>query len=280
MTWRATFSSVLLLAANASAGGPPDRAPDLVMVLDATCSMSDSEIDAQRDAAHAFLDCINTRAAPESRLAVVTFGGVDFMLQDMTELVGGGYAQLDTAIAGMVSCRDGGAPCSNTNHASGYDAAVEILDRAATPPQVGQTIVFVSDGSPAEYEICRFPFYAYEDAGIVQFDLWDRCQSLPGSWVFDTGRNRWAWIPDQGRPNTADYRDWCDLSKAEAIAAGVDTYTVYYGSGSREPDGSPSQNQSWMQDHILAGNGFQGWAPTPAEITDRMLDVCVAVTGP
>ncbi len=153
----------------------------------------------------------------------------------------------------------------NTNPASGYEGALEILARGNAPVDVGRSILFMSDGAPVTYRICEQQYYDWEDAGIVQFDLQRHC--------FEKKRR------SNQRPSLAEYTRWTDEAQAAANSDGVNTYTVFYGSPEFLLSDDPGRY--FLEDHVLAGpDAFAGVAVTRAQITDRFLDVCTDLTSP
>lgn len=250
------FDSVPVAAvAGAGPGVIVARAPDTVIVLDVTGSMSPSEVAAERDAAEALVDCIDRRSSSDSRAAIATFTGVDHALVGMSDF-SSGYDLLGDTARGINGCGSADAPpCSGTNPASGYQAALEILAGAATPEDVGQAIVFMSDGLPNPRAICTPAFFAAEDAGEVLFDLQDHCADvLPSTTA-----------------TLAQYAAWASEAQAAAEAAEIDVFTVYYG--------TDAAGAVYLETQITAGEGFAQVALSPGEIEDAFIDICVATTG-
>ncbi|TNE91186.1 MAG: VWA domain-containing protein [Deltaproteobacteria bacterium] len=233
----------------------PVRAPDLVMVLDVTSSMSTSEVRAEREAAEALLDCLYERAAPESRAAIVTFTGVDHVQAPMTE-IGNGYNSLVTKARNISGCGNWGAPaCSRTNPSSGYEAALKVLEDADTPEDVGQVIMLMSDGEPTpEPAICNRSFMRDYARGNILFPLVDRCAETRG------GRTiRYSTLVD-----------WAERARDTAEDRAVDTYTVFYGRNWR--------GSAFLEDSVRAGGGSHHEALVSSEIADAFTDVCLEYT--
>ncbi len=294
---------------NAESGaGPaviPRRAPDHVMSLDVTCSMSNYEISQERIAALALLDCVKERSDPSSRGGVAVFTGVDHpIVYDLIEYGASTYDDLYEDVEDIVKCTDAGNPSCRTwtNQAAGLESALTILD-AADPPvpdEVGQVVILMSDGSPqapsgylyissgsnaykssyaqqyASKPICNQDFYDLEDSGDILFPLQARCGALT-TYTYDAGSwNRWWFDGSQRyytgkRPNSTNLTQWADLAKARAVTGEVDVYTVYYGSS--------SSGSNFLRDHIRANEGTHSQVVTPSQIQDVFKDVCVQFTG-
>lgn len=245
------------VSAEAGAGAKvvPNRAPDTVLVLDTTLSMSQSEIRAERDAAEALLECVKRNSAPESRVAMVLFGGVDSVVMDMSEY-GDDWRQIERSVDEIQRCRNWGPwnPCSHTNPASGYEAALDILENADTPEDVGQAIVLMSDGMPTVNNvICGNRFRRWDNRGYFRFPLSQRC-----------AETNW-------RIESSDLRDWTLGARAKAVERGVDVYTTYYGTN--------LVGSTWLKDHVMANNGTHHRALRREDIDDAFVDICVQFTG-
>lgn len=251
----------------AVAGAAPNRtrgrSPDIVIVLDVTASMSASEVAAERTAAAALMECIDTRSDPASRASIVTFTGSDHVLMDMSDF--GTYGDdLAATGAGINGCGGRNAPpCSGTNPASGYYAALSILENADTPEGIGQAILLMSDGLPnADDAICTSSYLA----GDFLFDLDERCAAIPPTCT-GSGRNRRCRID----VTDAHIVEWTDEQQEIATARDVDVYTVYYG--------TEVEGQAFLADHVRANDGFSEIALTQDQIEDRFIDICLRYTS-
>jgi hypothetical protein len=129
------------------------RAPDLVIVQDVTPSMSSSDIASAKDANAALVECIETYATADTRGAFVKFANVDRTIVPLVSYEDS-PGTLYAAAAGITSsaytssdvCKGSGG-C--TSHSSGMYSAVTILNDASAPPKdVGQAIIFITDGAP------------------------------------------------------------------------------------------------------------------------------------
>lgn len=247
------------------------RAPDIVVALDVTASMDAAELAQERVAALALLDCVHDRSTGDSRMGIVLFTGVDTTRSEMLE-VGADYTRIAGAIAGIRGCGTTGMPaCSGTNQAAGMGAARVMLDGAGTPEGVGQVILLESDGEPNPDSICVAGNYTGRG---WRPELQTLCAGLTVSKTTCTGsgsRRRCTTTVTQGQPSLANYQAWADNYAASAEAAGIDIYTVYFGT---DPTGI-----SWLEDHVSAGAGLSLVAPTAAQMEQSFEDVCRAYTG-
>ncbi len=272
MYFSALFGVTEVTVRGEAGAGPavvPNRAPDHAVVLDTTCSMNRTEIRYEREAAQALLDCVKQRSAPESRGGLATFGGVDHIEAEIVEY-GTDFDQLDLAASRVVGCYDGGAPCSNTNQASGLEVGLWMLDAVSDtrPDDVGQVIVLMSDGEPVGYNICRTSFFRMYDDGDIKFPLRDRCAPLYG-WYYDWRRRRWR--RGYRTPTTSDITQWANMAQDAALAAGVDIYTVFYGRNNSADD--------WLRQNVATSDDLHFRALTADEIADTFVDICVQFTG-
>ncbi|MCO4745335.1 MAG: VWA domain-containing protein [Proteobacteria bacterium] len=232
----------------------PARAPDMVLVLDVTGSMSPYEIQQERFATEALIDCVAERSHPESRASIVLFGGVDYTQVGMVEL-GQDYGQL-MAAAGTIQGCGRGTPCSNTNPASGYEAALSILEEADTPEDVGQVVILMSDGEPVPYPaICGRSYLRKARRGDFRFPLEERCEQVGGF----RGVDPWA------------LTTWASQAQDKAIEREVDTYSVFYGRNQRGSD--------FLEDYIRAGDGEHSIALASHQIDDAFTDICLEYTS-
>lgn len=256
----------------ATAGAGPKviarRAPDIVLALDVTGSMSSSELAQERLAAQALLDCVQSGSTGDSKMGIVLFTGVDTVLSEMLE-VGTDYSELSAAISSIRGCGSSGMPrCSGTNQAAGLGGALAMLATAETPEDVGQAILLESDGEPNANSICAS--YYYTGVGWRP-DLEAFCAELVTTRTTCTGhgwRRRCTTSTVQGQPSLSDYQDWADQYVAEAETAGVDVYGVYYG--------SDSSGINYMQNHVVAGDGFLLATPSAEDMADAFDDICQA----
>ncbi|MDP2310827.1 MAG: pilus assembly protein TadG-related protein [Pseudomonadota bacterium] len=241
----------------ASAGAGPTvtrrRAPDVVLALDVTGSMSSSEIAQERAAAQSFLDCVHSRSTGDSKLGIVLFTGVDTTQIGMTE-VGTGYAQLSSAISRIRGCGTSGMPeCTGTNPAAGQGAALTMLAAADTPDEVGQAIILMSDGEPNPDSICASRYYT----GVGwRAELKSLCTALGKSGS------------TQRQPTLSDYGRWSDGYVSTSEERATDVYTVYYGTEASGID--------YLEDHVAAYGGYSLQTPDAAGITDAFEDICVS----
>ena len=267
MYFSAIFGLTEVTVTGEAGAGPavvPNRAPDHVTVVDNTCSMNAFEVQQEREAVEALLDCVNNRSAPESRGGIVTFGGVDYTWSPIVEY-GDHFDDLQTAAANIQRCGTL-TPCTNTNQASGLAAGLALLDAvdATRPDDVGQVILLMSDGEPVRYPICQTSFYLLESTGEVQFPVYDACQSVAGGWYNEV---YYAHLPQ-----VSDITAWAQAGRAAALAADIEIYTVYYGSN--------STGNAWLRDNVTTDPlelHFQTLAAT--DIPDTFVDICVAFTG-
>ena len=268
--WILGVSEVTIIAE--SGAGPaviPRRAPDHVLVLDVTCSMSTSEIDAEVLAATELLDCVKGRSDPSSRGGVAVFTGLDFpVVYDLVEYGVSSYDDLYDDTAAIRKCNIGDMPPCNTNtdQATGLESGLEILDVAdpPVPVDVGQVVILMSDGQPSARPVCQQQYYDMEDDGDVLFPLQERCAALGVSCSWWGGCT-------QNQPNSGTLTQWADIARAKAIARDVDVYTVYYGTN--------NSGSNFLNYHIRANDGTHNVATTPAEITEVFKEVCVEFTG-
>jgi hypothetical protein len=166
------------------------------------------------------------------------------------------YGALWNAAASVTGCGWRSTPCSNTNPASGYEAALNILRNADTPDDVGQAIVLMSDGEPVPYQsICSRKYLRNYRRGHYLFPLKKRCKKIGG----------------YGNITDDVLEDWAEMARMDAEDAGIDTYSVFYG---RNRKGS-----NFLRDHIRAGNGTHSVAPRADDIEETFLDICVQTTG-
>lgn len=246
--------SEVVVTGEAGAGmALPGRAPDMVLVLDVTGSMSHLEIQYEKLATEALIDCVSERSSPESRASIVLFTGVDHVQSDMVDF-GDNYDHLMTAAGNIMGCGRG-VPCSNTNPAAGYEAALRVLEDANTPDDVGQVIVLMSDGEPTpQPAICGRSFLRAADRGAFKFPLRDRCRSVGGS----RGVNSRALL------------GWAEQAQRTAESRDIDTFTVFYG---RNRHGS-----NFLDDSIRAGEGTHNEALGVSDIEDAFIDICLEYT--
>lgn len=233
----------------------PVRAPDLVMVLDVTSSMSAWEVRQERRAAEAMIDCLYERAAPESRASIVTFTGVDHVQAEMTA-IGDRYTELVGRARGIQGCgRPGAPPCSRTNPASGYEAALHILENADTPEDIGQVIMLMSDGEPTPNPyICSRGYLRSHARGDILFPLRDRCIETR-----------------MGRNIDGDVLvDWAERARDVAENREIDTYSVFYGRDWR--------GGRFLEQSVRAGNGTHHEALNSSDMTTAFTDVCIDYT--
>jgi hypothetical protein len=180
----------------------------------------------------------------------------------MTEY-GSEWAAIDAAVDDIRRCRGGGwwgltnplNPCTHTNPASGYEAAINILENANTPDDVGQAIVLMSDGLPTVWpdNICTDPIMGWFDDGYYLFPLDVRCAAA--------GNN----------PNLGDMEDWAYMAQATATDLDIDVYSTYYG--------TDNAGDIWLEEHIPANDGSHHVALTKAQIKEAFKDICVEFTG-
>lgn len=260
----------------ATAGAGPDmvarRAPDIVVPLDVTGSMSLSELASEREAAQALLDCVYERSTGDSKMGFVLFTGVDTTRSEMLE-VGPNYTALTAAISGIRGCGTSGMPnCSGTNQSAGMGAGLVMLEGANTPEGVGQAMLVMSDGEPNADDICVSGNYTGQG---WRPDLQTLCAALGTSaqtTCTGSGRRRVCSTAEaQNQPDNADYESWADGYVAEAEAAEIDIYTVYYG--------SEAAGIAYMEDHVAAGDGFSLVAPTADTMAEAFEEICQAYIG-
>jgi hypothetical protein len=203
------------------------RAPDLVLALDVTDTMTAADLTRQRTAAQAMVDCVVSRATPDSRIGIVVYTGLDAIRSPMLT-VGDGYAGLSSLIAGIHACGTPGMPtCLGENQAAGMGSAMVMLAEAGTPDGVGQAILLESAGLPHANGICVAANY---DRVGWRPELRALCGDLGGA-----------------QPTDATYRTWADGYSASAEASAIDIYTVYYG--------TDAAGILYLADHIASGSG-------------------------
>jgi Flp pilus assembly protein TadG len=148
----------------AGSGVVPGRAPDLVIAQDVTPSMAAGDIALAKTANTALVNCIKSNSDPSTRGAFLKFANVDATIQPLVSYTESPMGLLNAAngtTAGSYTntdvCLGSGGGC--TGHSSGYFPAVNILNTASAPPDdVGQAIIFVTDGAPyTSYQGCRSP---------------------------------------------------------------------------------------------------------------------------
>lgn len=193
-------------AAGAAPNATPGRAPDTVLVLDTTWSMSNADRDAMSEAALALVNCVDERSADNSRAAVVKFTGVDNVALALTEYDAAGAEEIRGALGRDCSTSPPGignksatlgstvGTCSNdpdtssyTNQAAGLAGARWVLENAETPPDVGQAIVLFSDGQPmVNSKVCNSTYATsastrWNGSGtpaLASPDRWERCAEI------------------------------------------------------------------------------------------------------
>jgi Flp pilus assembly protein TadG len=188
-----TFSRLMKMNAvtvnwtsRAGSGVVPGRAPDLVIAQDVTPSMSNSDIASAKAANTALVNCIKTNSDPSTRGAFVKFSNVDKVVQPLVSYTDSPYGLLNAAngtTAGSYTNSDvclGPFNIGCTSHSSGYQSAINILNLATAPPEdVGQAIIFVTDGATdANDQACKS---AVTGAGGTQtpYQAWLAAQCVP-----------------------------------------------------------------------------------------------------
>lgn len=251
--------------AGAGPGVVPNRAPDHAVILDTTCSMSQYEIQLEREATEALVECVNQRSDPDSRGGIGVFGGVDWQVQEISTY-GSDYDVLMDSMSEIRRCGSGTVPCSNTNQASGLELGLHMLEEVndTRPDDVGQVVILMSDGEPIRYPICQYSYYQMEWDGQVQFPVYERCQDLSGG---NYNRRYYDHIP-----RVSDITDWANAARDRAIADGIEIYTVFYGT---DEDGN-----SWLRDNVTSDpDELHFQALTAQDIPDTFVDICVAFSG-
>jgi len=221
--------------------------------------------------AQAMLDCVHSHSTGDSKMGVVLSTGVDTIQSDMTE-VGSGYSDLSSAISSIRGCGSYGMPrCSGTNQSAGMGGALVMLANAETSADVGQAILVESDGEPNADSICTSSNYETWGWRPELHDLCDAMVTTKTTCTTSHHRTTCTESTVQGQPTVSDYTNWADAYGADAEASDIDIYTVYYGSG--------STGETYMEDHVRAGNGFSLTTPDASEMTDAFEDICQAYVG-
>lgn len=246
------FPSVDLVA-QAGGGAPAQgRVPDLVIVQDVTTSFR-AEIAKARTADQALVDCIQSKADPESKVGLTAFSGLEKNLLAPAELVtyASSYATVTSAISSIAICDNPGMPaCLYTNVAAGLFAADEILDNSTSEEEVGRAALLVSDGAPTyNYAVCYKVDGKYKSNSAARFcPVW------------------------RDRPSTSKLKAAALTMRDEMDAKGYDVYTVFYNETS-----DPTQT-AFMVD-LVAGDGLFLESPDPEDLGDMLTQVCHAYTN-
>jgi hypothetical protein len=246
------FPSVDLVA-QAGGGAPAQgRVPDLVIVQDVTTSFR-AEIAKARTADQALVDCIQSKADPESKVGLVAFSGLEKNLLAPAELVtyASSYATVTSAISSIALCDNPGMPaCLYTNIAAGLFAADEILTNSTSEEDVGRAALLVSDGAPTyNYAVCYKVGGKYKSNSAARFcPIW------------------------RDRPSTSKLKAAALTLRDEMDAKGYDVYTVFYNETS-----DPTQT-AFMVD-LVAGDGLFLESPDPEDLGEMLTQVCHAYTN-
>jgi Flp pilus assembly protein TadG len=247
------FPSVDLVA-EAGGGAPAQgRVPDLVIIQDVTTSFR-SEIGYARQADQALVDCIEGKADPESKIALVAFSGLEKNLLSPSELVtyATSYATVTRKISSIAICGNSGMPdCLNTNIASGLFMADQLLDGSTSPEEVGRAALLVSDGAPTyNYAVCA--------------------KDRRGKYATDSAaRFCPVW---RDRPSTAKVKAAALTMRDEMEAKGYDVYTVFYNETS-------DPTQTAFMEALTAGDGLFLESPDPTDLGALLTQVCHAYTN-
>jgi Flp pilus assembly protein TadG len=119
---------------------------DVVIVLDRSSSFQEDIAEAVTGIQD-ILTYMNTYT-PSSYLGVVTFDGVSYINAAMQQ-VGANYSTLQSDIAAIVDCADGGPACSGSDLAAGMAGGIALFSSSGYSPPSGtrQALLFVSDGA-------------------------------------------------------------------------------------------------------------------------------------
>lgn len=147
----------------AGSGVVPGRAPDLVIAQDVTPSMSAADIASAKTANTALVNCIKSNSDPSTRGAFLKFSNADAVVQSLVSYTDSPYGLLYAANGTTTGSYTNTDVCLGpfnigcTSHSAGYYPAVDILNTASAPPEnVGQAIIFVTDGATdANDQACK-----------------------------------------------------------------------------------------------------------------------------
>jgi hypothetical protein len=170
----------------AGSGVVPGRAPDLVIAQDVTPSMNSTDIYNAKVANTALVNCIKANSDPSTRGAFLKFSNADKVVQPLVSYTDSPTGLLNAAngtTAGSYTNSDvclGPFNVGCTSHSAGYYPAIDILNSATAPPEnVGQAIIFVTDGATdANDQACKS---AVTGAGGTQtaYQAWLQAQCTP-----------------------------------------------------------------------------------------------------
>lgn len=246
------YPSVTLTAQSGGGATTMGKVPDLVIVQDVTPSFA-AEIGLAKQADKALVDCINSKADPDSKVGLVAFSGLEKNLLSPSGLVtyGTSYSTVVAKIDAIQLCGHTGMPaCQNTNQAAGLHMANAILSASTSEPEVGRALLLVSDGAPvADTSVCNKSKGKYSTAAATAL--------CPG----------WGNVPTAPKikASTIALRD-------QMAAKGYDIYSVFYNETS-----DPTQT-AFMND-IVANNGIYLETPDPTELGDLLAQICHAYTS-
>lgn len=251
---------------------------DVIIVQDVSPSFVE-ELPLGKDADRALLECMRKNAAPGSRMGITpfsgcaagagTYGGYNMNCTGLTNYRtpvnvtnDAGYNAvynkigddpnnnvLDGSSTGLKMCYDPNRrlngqpdpryndpalpPCTNTNIAAGIDSAYRQFcpSSPCTPPAIAQSrraIVIVTDGEPVGHSI-------------------------------NCGSNSSC---------TNTLKTLAEQRAADAAAAGIDVYTIWYG---------PNNNAAQWLRTLRKGNGLALETPDPARLPELMVQICATM---